>query len=182
MKEFTGDVDFVPFRYQGQYHDVETGLYYNRFRYYDPESGQYTQQDPIGLTGGNPTLYGYVYNTNLLIDQFGLIVFPPDQLQPGTVTSAAPDGIYAIKATGSRGADYTAFKNVSPVEPTGSWRVHHVDYDPTTNIMRMQSVDPIAHAPSHTGGVNDFQNATGQRYDTPGARNVAKQNNSIQCP
>lgn len=39
------------------------GLYYNRFRYYDPSLGQYTQQDPIGLAGGNPTLYGYVFNT-----------------------------------------------------------------------------------------------------------------------
>jgi uncharacterized protein RhaS with RHS repeats len=34
VKEFTGEEDFIPFRYQGQYHDVETGLYYNRFRYY----------------------------------------------------------------------------------------------------------------------------------------------------
>jgi len=30
-----------PFRWQGQYLDTETGLYYNRFRYYDPEAGQY---------------------------------------------------------------------------------------------------------------------------------------------
>ena len=47
-------------------------LYYNRFRYYDPETGQYTQQDPIGLAGGNPTLYGYVRDTNWWIDVFGL--------------------------------------------------------------------------------------------------------------
>jgi RHS repeat-associated protein len=72
VKEFSGAVGFVPFRYQGQYHDVETGLYYNRFRYYDPESGQYTQQDPISLIGGNPTMYGYVNNPNYLIDPFGL--------------------------------------------------------------------------------------------------------------
>jgi RHS repeat-associated protein len=30
-----------PFRYQGQYEDVETGLYYNRLRYFDPETGNY---------------------------------------------------------------------------------------------------------------------------------------------
>ena len=72
VKEFTGDVDFVPFRYQGQYGDVETGLYYSRFRYYDPLVGQYTQQDPIGLAGGNPTLYGYVHDPNTWIDPFGL--------------------------------------------------------------------------------------------------------------
>ena len=50
---------FIPFKYQGQYEDAETGLYYNRFRYYDPSSDNYISQDPIGLAGGNPTLYGY---------------------------------------------------------------------------------------------------------------------------
>ncbi|MGE7928267.1 RHS repeat-associated core domain-containing protein [Lysinibacillus xylanilyticus] len=70
--EFNGDQDFIPFRYQGQYEDMEIGLYYNRFRYYDPEQGNYTQIDPIGLAGGNPTLYGYVYNPTIEIDPFGL--------------------------------------------------------------------------------------------------------------
>ncbi|MDU7472159.1 MAG: RHS repeat-associated core domain-containing protein [Paenibacillus macerans] len=37
-----------PFRYPGQYKHEETGLYYNRFRYYSPNEGIYTQQDPIG--------------------------------------------------------------------------------------------------------------------------------------
>ncbi|MEC1180006.1 RHS repeat-associated core domain-containing protein [Metasolibacillus meyeri] len=72
VKEFTGEQDFIPFRYQGQYEDVEIGLYYNRFRYYDPGQGNYTQIDPIGLAGGNPTLYGYVSNPNIYIDIFGL--------------------------------------------------------------------------------------------------------------
>ncbi len=72
VKEFTGEKDFIPFRYQGQYEDVEIGLYYNRFRYYDPVQGNYTQIDPIGLAGGNPTLYGYVRDTNNNIDKFGL--------------------------------------------------------------------------------------------------------------
>ncbi|MGE7911737.1 DUF4329 domain-containing protein [Lysinibacillus xylanilyticus] len=70
--EFTGKQDFIPFRYQGQYEDIEIGLYYNRFRYYDPEQGSYTQIDPIGLAGGNPTLYGYVGNPNISIDPLGL--------------------------------------------------------------------------------------------------------------
>ena len=68
----TGEKNFIPFRFQGQYEDEETGLYYNRFRYYDPQTGQYTQQDPIGLAGGNPTLYGYVWDTLGEIDPFGL--------------------------------------------------------------------------------------------------------------
>ncbi|WP_303812861.1 RHS repeat domain-containing protein [Apibacter mensalis] len=40
---------FIPFRQLGQYKDVETGLYYNRFRYYNPETGLYISQDPIKL-------------------------------------------------------------------------------------------------------------------------------------
>jgi filamentous hemagglutinin len=63
-----------PFRYQGQYEDEETGLYYNRFRYYDPDTGNYISQDPIGLAGGNPTIYGYVSDTNNWIDILGLTV------------------------------------------------------------------------------------------------------------
>jgi len=42
-------------RFQGQYFDQETGLHYNRFRYYDPDVGQFVSQDPIKLAGGyNP--------------------------------------------------------------------------------------------------------------------------------
>ena len=63
---------FIPFLYQGQYYDFETNLAYNRFRYYSPETGTYINQDPIGLAGGNPNLYGYVYNSIGEIDLFGL--------------------------------------------------------------------------------------------------------------
>jgi len=58
-------------RFQGQLEDEESGLYYNRFRYYDPESGGYASADPIGLAGGL-TPYGYVYNPNTWVDPFGL--------------------------------------------------------------------------------------------------------------
>ncbi len=40
-KEEEGKSNFVPFLYQGQYFDEETGLAYNRFRYYDSDSGTY---------------------------------------------------------------------------------------------------------------------------------------------
>ena len=62
---------FIPFKYQGQYEDIETGLYYNRFRYYDSRTGNYISQDPIKLLGGL-SLYSYVENTNTFIDEFGL--------------------------------------------------------------------------------------------------------------
>lgn len=41
VMECRGDRSLVPFRYQGHYDGAETGLYYNRFRYYSPEMGMY---------------------------------------------------------------------------------------------------------------------------------------------
>ncbi|WP_299181599.1 RHS repeat-associated core domain-containing protein [uncultured Aquimarina sp.] len=61
-----------PFRYPGQYEDIETGLYYNRFRYYSADEGVYLSQDPMGLKGGNKNHYSYVRDTNSWIDIFGL--------------------------------------------------------------------------------------------------------------
>ncbi|MDN3693344.1 RHS repeat-associated core domain-containing protein [Chryseobacterium tructae] len=66
-----GNNEFVPFLYQGQYVDAETGLAYNRFRYYDNEAGNYISEDPIGLNGGL-RLYGYVLDSNVRLDIFGL--------------------------------------------------------------------------------------------------------------
>ena len=60
-----------PFRFQGQYHDEETGLHYNRFRYYDPEIGRFTTQDPIELMGG-ANLYQYAPNPTGWVDPLGL--------------------------------------------------------------------------------------------------------------
>ena len=60
-------------RFQGQYLDRETGLHYNTFRYYDPDSGRFTQHDPIGLMGGL-NLYQYAPNTLGWVDPLGLSV------------------------------------------------------------------------------------------------------------
>ena len=58
-------------RMQGQYLDRETGLHYNLFRYYDPDCGRFTQQDPIGLAGGL-NLYQYAPNAQGWVDPWGL--------------------------------------------------------------------------------------------------------------
>ncbi|WP_350366241.1 RHS repeat-associated core domain-containing protein, partial [Enterobacter hormaechei] len=58
-------------RMLGQYLDRETGLHYNLFRYYDPDCGRFTQQDPIGLAGGI-NLYQYAPNALGWVDPWGL--------------------------------------------------------------------------------------------------------------
>ncbi|HEX2551134.1 MAG TPA: RHS repeat-associated core domain-containing protein, partial [Nocardioidaceae bacterium] len=49
LREVTGDRFACPFRWPGQYQDEETGLYYNRWRYYDATTGEYCSQDPASL-------------------------------------------------------------------------------------------------------------------------------------
>ncbi len=61
-------------RFQGQYFDKETGLHYNTFRYYAPDLGRFTQQDPIGLAGGI-NLYAYAPNPLTWVDPWGWSCF-----------------------------------------------------------------------------------------------------------
>ncbi|TKI69460.1 RHS repeat-associated core domain-containing protein [Lysinibacillus mangiferihumi] len=178
VKEFTGEKEFIPFRYQGQYEDVEIGLYYNRFRYYDPEQGNYTQIDPIGLAGGNPTLYGYVSDLNAMIDPFGLIVRQPiiflstggGVIHPKTISPNNPHGIFTIDATGSYFDDRAALAKEAGInDPGKNYRSHHIDYDPKTNTMRMQFVHEEYHKYPHVGGADDFKKDTGFKYGSPEA-------------
>ena len=60
-----------PIRFQGQYLDDETGLHYNRYRYYDPDGARYITADPIGLLGGM-NVYQYAPNPTGWIDPLGL--------------------------------------------------------------------------------------------------------------
>jgi len=57
-------------RMPGHYHDPETDLHYNRFRYYDPGLGRYLQSDPIGQSGGY-NLYAYCQNPLTQVDIVG---------------------------------------------------------------------------------------------------------------
>ena len=68
-------------RFQGQYFDEETGLHYNRFRYYSPDTGQFINQDPIGLLGGLNN-YQYAANPVLWIDPLGLCKQQTVSVQP----------------------------------------------------------------------------------------------------
>ena len=61
-----------PIRFQGQYLDEESGLHYNRYRYYSPKQQRFINQDPIGLVGGI-NHYQYAPNPVNWVDPFGLM-------------------------------------------------------------------------------------------------------------
>jgi RHS repeat-associated protein len=61
----------TPLRFPGQYDDPETGLHYNYFRYYDPESARYLTPDPLGLAPA-PNPVAYVTNPHAWTDPLGL--------------------------------------------------------------------------------------------------------------
>lgn len=71
LRQVEGERAACPFRRPGQYEDQEIGLYYNRYRYYDPESGQYLSADPLGIEGG---LHAHAYSDDpsTTFDVFGL--------------------------------------------------------------------------------------------------------------
>ncbi|WP_227106707.1 RHS repeat-associated core domain-containing protein [Chromobacterium rhizoryzae] len=99
-----------PFRFQGQYQDQESGLHYNRHRYYDPEIGRFISRDPIGLFGGINT-HNYASNPIQWVDPKGLTTCP---IKGGVATIRQYD-------TGSRTRHYTV-----EVSGKGSLHTHQV--------------------------------------------------------
>ncbi|OON75601.1 DUF6531 domain-containing protein [Streptomyces tsukubensis] len=62
---------YTPLRFPGQYYDPETGLHYNYFRHYDPETARYLTPDPLGLAPA-PNPATYVHNPHTWVDYLGL--------------------------------------------------------------------------------------------------------------
>ncbi|PSL47547.1 RHS repeat-associated protein [Chitinophaga niastensis] len=121
VRKLEGPKDFVPFRYQGQYEDVETGLYYNRFRYYSPQEGVFVSQDPIRLNGGMQ-MYGYVHDTNSWTDALGLEA-EPNWTPHGYKHFPQKDKSWndIVKSTKTGPAKYTPETNIEALE-RGVWK------------------------------------------------------------
>jgi RHS repeat-associated protein len=82
-----------PYLFQGQRLDEETGLYYFKNRYYDPNHGRFISRDPEGMVDG-PNLYAFVNNNPInFTDPLGLAV---------TMTEAE---YQKLRCEGSNGAD-----------------------------------------------------------------------------
>jgi RHS repeat-associated protein len=118
-----------PFRWQGQYEDAETGLYYNRFRYYSPDEGMYLSQDPIGLKGG-VSLYSYVHDTNVWIDMFGLSRLPQSD---GSWSGEKGNSVWTStnpKVNGVTGGEGISFKD--GYADFSKWSQGNFDFDNLT--------------------------------------------------
>ncbi|MCE5195197.1 MAG: RHS repeat-associated core domain-containing protein, partial [Nitrospiraceae bacterium] len=84
-------------RFPGQYFDEETGKHYNLNRYYDPNSGRFISNDPIGFKGGDVNLYRYVGNNVVnWVDPMGLFVI--DIYERGTKKGDAYGALIIVTA------------------------------------------------------------------------------------
>ncbi|MER7908938.1 putative T7SS-secreted protein [Streptomyces sp. NPDC096068] len=79
---------YTPLRFPGQYFDPESGLHYNRFRHYDPETARYLSVDPLGL-GPAPNPSSYVHNPLTWSDPLGLAPDCPPKVGRDLATAKA---------------------------------------------------------------------------------------------
>jgi RHS repeat-associated protein len=87
-----------PLRYPGQYFDDETGLHYNRFRYYSPSLGRYITRDPVTYFAGL-NFYTYVHNDPInATDPLGLW---PSWKTVGAVAAGVAVGALVIATAGA---------------------------------------------------------------------------------
>jgi RHS repeat-associated protein len=102
-----------PLRFEGQWFDEETGLHYNRHRYYDPQVGRYLSPDPLGIRGDeNP--YAYSVNPVGWVDPFGLVTCPKKKRSKKAVVSKgsdAPKGAGIYEFTDKNGNRYVGSTN-----------------------------------------------------------------------
>jgi RHS repeat-associated protein len=108
LRNLKGEKQFIPFRQLGQYEDEELeGGMYNRYRYYDSNTGVYWSQDPIRLHGGD-NLYAYVRDSNSWVDVFGLTPFVPKPVDSGSVFRGVKPGqpAFSPSAADLAGADH----------------------------------------------------------------------------
>ncbi|ENA4998054.1 RHS element core protein [Escherichia albertii] len=145
---------YQPYRLLGQQYDDESGLCYNRHRYYDPLQGRYITQDPIGLDGGlNP--YPYSLNPIEYIDPLGLeqLLLPsPGQKAAGQSCvidplTKQPIGSFAVDSKGNAMAVPIGGKVIgyppNKINPPGI----HTTYANGSNMYRL---DPLGHPPVNT--------------------------------
>ena len=154
-----GEKGACPFRWPGQYEDEETGLYYNRFRYYDPQRGGYLSKDPIGLKGGLEP-YGYVRDPLGETDVFGLSCSSDaDKLREnmeaaGVRTPPYPNDAHHIVWSNSPNENMVnARDHLAKLGIDHNDAVNGVFLPATKAVREGFGVRALAHKPTHTKAV-----------------------------
>lgn len=164
-----------PIRFQGQWFDEESGLHYNRFRYYDPATGRFVSPDPIGILSGR-NLYCYSVNPVGAIDPLGLTTQctdpkstpeeePKTNVLPssGSTFIVSPDGVVIVAPSGAVGPTPVvndAGKTTGFAFTGGSGGP---GLDPrVTDVRIMDPTPPKGASPGYPSGYATYQNATGQ--------------------
>ena len=97
----------TPLRFPGQYHDQETGLYYNYYRYYDPLTARYATPDPLGEEPNPTNHHAYVPNPLTWLDPLGLAckkeAFNQARQDVGIPRSQQPDSVKRVPMEDRRG-------------------------------------------------------------------------------
>jgi len=139
-----------PLLFIGQYEDQESGWVYNRFRFYDPWSGVYGSQDPLGVVPNPATPQGYVGNPVLWVDPDALKACPNypelilqmkrtvDEIQLGRLDTAIEGVRKGLNVAGMVDMDgniYYAMGAMKNLDPA--------DY-PGLNILRPELLAPNA--------------------------------------
>ncbi len=100
------EVDLQPIRFQGQFFDSETGLHYNRFRYYDNDLGMFVSRDPIGLSGGF-NVFAYALNPTGWVDPLGLVTLDEAELSlKKAIPKIKPKDVYYMRSSIRNGGSF----------------------------------------------------------------------------
>ncbi|WP_237613853.1 RHS repeat domain-containing protein, partial [Pseudomonas syringae] len=123
-----------PLRFQGQYFDAETGLHYNRHRYYNPGTGRFLTPDPIKLAGGLNN-YQYVPNPTGWVDPLGLNCCPsPDSSATSPTPAVLDEGVTPPSVIESKPDFYVGHSGPDSTMPSTGYRyIRYKNDDGTLN-------------------------------------------------
>ncbi|MEU7057481.1 RHS repeat-associated core domain-containing protein [Streptomyces sp. NPDC046197] len=111
-----------PLRFPGQYADPETGLHYNVFRYFDPETGGFVSADPLGLDP-YPNPYAYGPNPFTWLDPLGLACkkIPTDELNWNTRSRPTFGHTFSEHGAGAKNTKSLTDRARSTGNQQGQW-------------------------------------------------------------
>ncbi|MEU6538548.1 RHS repeat-associated core domain-containing protein, partial [Streptomyces sp. NPDC047000] len=154
---------YTPLRFPGQYYDPETGLHYNYFRHYDPETARYTSPDPLGLAP-SPNPVSYVDNPHAGCDPLGLM---PKYTKEEKALKARQDALKAADDVIERARD-------GKMKKAGNYHAHDHGFTEDMVLEILKEPDAIYHSTAGSGNLifRKGEDIVVVRADRTGAGNV----------